>query len=254
MGRGSKIVLCLHGFGESKSSFALLEKHLQDKYTFLCLDLPFHGDTEWNEGLLFCPEDLKNVIHLCFKEIGLEEDTTFSTLAYSLGGRLVLWLIEKEPRMINRAILLAPDGLHVNFWYWLGTQTWAGNKLFQATMKRPGWFFGMINMSSKLGMLNKSIIKLVHYYLGNEEGRLLLYERWTTLRKFKPDLKVVKKNVTSFKIPVRLVLGNYDQIILKKRGIFLQTNNDYIKVTVLGAGHQLLKEKYMENIIQQFSN
>ena len=121
-------------------------------------------------------------------------------------------------------------------------------------MKRPGWFFGMINMAGKLRMLNKSIIKLVYYYLDDEEGRLLLYERWTTLRKFKPDLKAVKKNIDLFKIPVRLVLGNYDQIILEKRARFLQTNNDNIKVTVLDAGHKLLKEKYIEEIIQQFSN
>lgn len=254
LGTGPSVTICLHGFGENKSSFSLLESPLGSEYTFLCLDLPFHGETEWNEGLLFSAKDFLAVIDKAFQEIGLEMGHSFSILSFSLGGRLALWLLEKIPARINRAILLAPDGLHVNFWYWLGTQTLLGNKLFYATMLKPAWFFTLIKIAGNVGMLNTSIIKLVHYYLDDKVGRLLLYKRWTALRKFKPDLQLSKKNIISYNIPVRLVFGSYDQIILEKRSDFFKNNNNNVKVTVLDAGHQLLKEKYITHIIQQFSN
>jgi hypothetical protein len=45
------------------------------------------------------------------------------------------------PEQIEKLVLLAPDGLKVNFWYWLATQTWLGKNSFCFTMKHPGWFF-----------------------------------------------------------------------------------------------------------------
>jgi len=102
-------------------------------------------------------------------------------------------------------------------------------------------------------LLNKSIIKFVHQYLDDKEARLLLYKRWTTLRKFKPDLYVVKKNIVNQMIPVRFVFGSYDRIILDKRSNFFKTDKANVKVLLLQAGHQLLKEKHAKDIARQFS-
>lgn len=253
MGKGPELIVCLHGYGESKSNFALLEKHMENEYTFLCIDFPFHGETEWNDGLDFFYEDLLNIIESAFTSLGFNNKPAFSLLTFSLGGRLALCLLQTIPARIKRAVLLAPDGLHVNFWYWLGTQTYLGNKLFYSTMKNPTWFFAMINIANKIGLLNKTIVKLVHYYLDDEAGRMLLYNRWTVLRKFKPDLSVVKKNIALHKIPVRFVFGKYDRIILDKRSNIFKDDIKNVRITVLETGHQLLKENYVNDIVQQFS-
>ena len=122
------------------------------------------------------------------------------------------------PARIEKIVLLAPDGLKVNFWYWLATQTWIGNKLFAFTMKHPGWFFGFLKVLNKLKLVNASIFKFVNYYIGDKEVRRLLYERWTTLRKIKPNLKQIKSLLRSNKTPVRLVYGKHDRIILAGQG------------------------------------
>lgn len=254
IGSGPAVIICLHGFGEHGKSFAVLRKSLGESYSLICLDLPFHGQTEWNEGLSVSNEELLDIIKLILEKAGFEKGKNFSLLAYSLGGRIALHLVQIIPERIERLVLLAPDGLRINFWYWLGTQTYLGNKLFDFTMQNPAWFFAMTNFAHKIGLLNKSIIKFVHYYLDNAELRLLLYKRWTALRKFKPDLDVVRKTISAHKIPTRFVFGGYDRIIPDKRSDLFKTDKTNVKVVVLQAGHQLLKGKHVADIAKQFSN
>jgi pimeloyl-ACP methyl ester carboxylesterase len=171
-------------------------------------------------------------------------------LGFSLGGRMALSLYEAIPEKIEKLILLAPDGLKVNFWYWLATQTWLGNKFFALTMKKPGWFFGLLKLMNKLKLINASIFKFVKHYIGDTEVRRLLYARWTTLRKLTPNLHIIKNQIRENKTPVRLIYGKHDRIILSsvgekfKRGIEQQCT-----LSVIHSGHQVLHEKHIEEIL-----
>ena len=136
-GNGPKLAICFHGYGEEKASFDFLEKFAGTEYSFYSIDLPFHGKTQWNEGLNFTITDLHQII----KEIIESKKQKLTLIGFSLGGRVALSLFQQMPEQINKIVLLAPDGLKVNFWYWLTTQTWIGNKLFFLTMKYPRWFF-----------------------------------------------------------------------------------------------------------------
>jgi pimeloyl-ACP methyl ester carboxylesterase len=154
------------------------------------------------------------------------------------------------PEQIAKLVLLAPDGLKVNFWYWLSTQTWLGNKFFRLTMKKPGWFFGFLKLLNKLKLVNASIFKFVNYYIGDAEVRRLLYARWTTLRKIKPGITIIKKNIVELKTPVRLVYGKHDRIILSSVGQkFRKGIEEYCTISVIPAGHQVLHEKHAEEIL-----
>lgn len=251
-GEGNKWLFCFHGYGEEGSSFEVLKNSLSKEYTLAAIDLPFHGKTKWNEGLLIAPEDLINIINIILHNNNSETKKKISLIGFSLGGRVALHLLQTIPAQLERTVLIAPDGLHINFWYWLGTQTSLGNKLFAWTMKNPNWFFPVISFGYKIGLLNKSIVKIVHYYLDDEEQRLLLYQRWTTMRKFKPKASSIMKAIDKYKIPVRFLFGKYDRIILSKRSAFFQ-NNKHVKITVIEAGHQLLGEKYVDDIASLFS-
>ena len=175
---------------------------LEAVYTFYAIDLPFHGETEWNEGLLFTVIDLQQIV---FEIVDQNNSTSFGKktdthlLGFSLGGRIALSLYQAQPETIEKIILFAPDGLKVNFWYWLATQTWIGSKLFSFSMKNPGWFFGFLKVANKLGLVNASVFKFVNYYIGNKEARLQLYQRWTSLRKLKPDLQRIKDVIRQYK-------------------------------------------------------
>jgi len=146
--------------------------------------------------------------------------------------------------------LLAPDGLKLNFWYWLSTQTRLGNKLFLATIHKPGWFLGMIKLMNRLGLLNQSIYKFVDNFLHDKKKRKLLYLRWTCFRKIRPDLDRLKDCVTQHKIPVHLVYGKHDRIILASRGEKFRTGIEpYCTLESLNCGHQVLHEKNIDVIL-----
>jgi pimeloyl-ACP methyl ester carboxylesterase len=249
-GSGPKPALCFHGYAEDAGMYAFLEKYAGTEYSFIAIDLPFHGKTEWNEGLNFTYEDLQQIT----TEI-IGPNIPLTLIGFSLGGRMALSLYQAQPESTEKLLLLAPDGLRVNFWYWLATRTWGGNKLFAFTMKKPGWFFGFLKLLNKTGMVNASIFKFVNFYIGKKEARIQLYQRWTSLRRLKPNLARIKSLVRKYKTPVRLIYGRHDRIILPLRGEqFKKGIEEYCVVKVIESGHQVLHEKHAEEIVSALAS
>jgi len=244
MGKGTRFLFCFHGYGEDATSFRILEKVLGNDYTIIAIDMPFHGQTHWHGPLQFTPADLAAIINTI---VPLELQT-ISLMGYSMGGRLTLALLQHMPEKIDRVALIAPDGLHKNFWYWLATQTKAGNRFFKNTMEQPGWVFAIMRVLQALRLMNKSIFKFAHSYLDDNRQREMLYKRWTTLRFFKPDQQCISRALRQHAIPVHMLFGQFDRIILAMRAGKLHRNNSNIHVKVMKAGHQLLKEKYAREI------
>jgi pimeloyl-ACP methyl ester carboxylesterase len=163
---------------------------------------------------------------------------------------MALSLYQEIPSEVKKLVLFAPDGLKVNFWYWLATQTWAGNRVFALTMKYPGWFLGMLRILNALKLVNASIFKFVNYYIGDKVVRDLLYKRWTTLRHIKPDIELIKEQVKEHKTPVKLVYGKHDRIILSSVGErFRKGIEGNSELFILHSGHKVLHEKHIEEIL-----
>ncbi|MBI5370906.1 MAG: alpha/beta hydrolase [Sphingobacteriales bacterium] len=252
-GNGGKNVICFHGYGESSSHYDFLQAYVGPAFSLFSIDLPFHGKTVWAEKGPLTPGDLVDITEKILSENGATnagENDRVTLIGFSLGARMALRFFQERPEKVEKLILLAPDGLKVNFWYWLATQTRAGNKLFAATMKRPGWFFGILKLMKKLHLVNSSIFKFVHYYIGDPEVRHLLYNRWTVLSKIKPSVSQIKKAIREHQTAVRLIYGKHDRIILSSVGEKFRSGiGDYCTLTVINSGHQVLHEKNQQDII-----
>ena len=252
-GSGPRPAFCFHGFGEDAASFNFLAKYAGNQYTFYSIDLPFHGETDWKEDLSFRDKDLLQIIEEILKlenQQPVPSNQKLSLIGFSLGGRIALSLFQLIPGKIERLVLLAPDGLKINFWYWLATQTWAGNKFFHFTMKHPGWFFGFLKMMNKLKLVNSSVFKFVNFYIGDAEVRRLLYDRWTCMRKFRPEVNHIKYLIRRENCKVRLIYGEHDRIILSSVGErFRKGIEEQCLVSVIHSGHQVLHEKHIEEIL-----
>ena len=252
-GSGPKVAICFHGYGEEATLFAFLDNYAGNQYTFFSIDLPFHGKTKWNNGLIFTHEDLQQIVEKIIGDNNLKLQTSnfkLTLIGFSLGGRVALSFLQANPEKIEKLVLLAPDGLKVNFWYWLATQTSLGNKFFAFTLQYPGWFFGFLKLLNKLKLLNASIFKFVNYYIGDTNVRRLLYLRWTTLRKLKPNLSLIKSYIRKQNIPIRLIYGKHDRIILSSVGEkFKKGIEEQCTLAVIHSGHQVLHEKHVEEIL-----
>ncbi|MEO7531740.1 MAG: alpha/beta hydrolase [Sediminibacterium sp.] len=245
MGNGPEWLFCFHGYGEDATTFSLLEPLLGSRFTLIAIDFPFHGKTDWQEGLLFEPKDMLALINL----INPKKKSMYF-LGYSMGGRVALQLLQLIPEQVTNMVLVAPDGLHKNKWQWLATRTKIGNGLFAFSMKHPFIMNSLLDFLSKLGVYNNSLLKFIHFYLDDVEQRMTLYRRWTTMRKFRPNLDLLKKIIGEKNITVRMLFGKYDRVILAKHGWrFSKNSNGLISVTEIEAGHQLLRDKHAGLIV-----
>lgn len=255
-GKGPRLLFCLHGYGESGLEFAALGEQLGNEYTLVCPDLPLHGKTRWTDES-FEVDDLYSLLMALAADTTLSAYTTpgttapgpgttpagrFSIAGYSMGGRLALSLAEKYPAELAELILIAPDGLKINFWYWLTTQTNSGNRLFRKTMQRPEWLFRAMETARSLRLLNQSIYKFTHRFLDDPRQREDLYARWTFFRHFRPNKKHLQHLIRINRLRTLLFFGKFDRIITGRLGTrFAKDMGNETSIFLLEAGHRLLK-------------
>ena len=216
----------------------------------LAVDMPFHGKTSWQEGLEFSPQQLLEILAQIIGP-AWDRPIRICLLGYSMGGRIGLALLPLMAARVERIILLAPDGLTLSPWYWLATQTRPGNLLFRYTMRHPAWFFRMLQIAHRMGLVNLSIQKFVNIYIGDKVLRENLYLRWTVMRHFRPDLRRIKSLIRQQHIRVKLLYGIYDRIIRPERGeAFGQGIENLCELLRIESGHQLLHAKQLQIILQ----
>lgn len=249
-GNGSKLLVCFHGYGKNAESFAFLEQGLGKDYTLVAIDMPFHGKTEWKEGLLFAPLQLVEIINAITNQlINHSTNQPLNLLGYSMGGRVVLQLLDLIPSQVERAVLVAPDGLHKNKLYTFVTQTSAGNRLFKHAMHKPARLLWVLNHAERFKLAHSSVVKIGHYYLDDSHERIKLYDRWTTMRRFKPNLAQVRQQVMKHGIQVRFLFGRYDNIILSKHSHVFTGDTQHVQVSLINAGHRLMEPKHAPEIV-----
>jgi pimeloyl-ACP methyl ester carboxylesterase len=256
-GRGSRLLLCFHGYGEDAASFDFLEETLGGEFTILSIDFPHHGQTQWKEAVPLGTDDFLAII-LQITEGWPASLLPWWILGYSMGGRVALSLTGKIPGKVGGVLLIAPDGLVVNPWYWLATQTGPGNLLFRLTMQHPGWFFFFLKAANALKLVNPSVYKFTRHYIGDRDARLQLYLRWTAMRRFRPDLAALQQLIPGRQIHIRLLFGRYDRIIRWERGRqFLDgilAGAPLVQMEILPQGHQLLHPRNRETITRMLTD
>lgn len=273
-GTGGKILFAFHGYGESASSFAFLGEALSPDQTLIAIDLPFHGQTDWKEGLAFFPQQLLTIVQSIAAGLpsssaaGLPSSNaaglpgskpSWSLTGYSMGGRVALALFEFRPAAFERLILLAPDGLKINIWYWIATRTAPGNVLFRWTMRWPGWLFLLFRASHALRLVNPSIYKFAIHYIDDRKVRKDLYTRWTVMRYFRPDRNAVAAIIQRDRVPLTLVYGRYDRIIRWESGERFRERlgdgaPDTTRLILIDTGHQLLRPQHLAALLPLFSS
>jgi len=167
---------------------------------------------------------------------------------------MLFQLLQLIPAQVRQIVLVAPDGLHKNKWQWLATRTTVGNRLFAFSMKHPFLMNSLLDVLSKLRLYNNSLLKFIHYYLDDREQRMILYRRWTTMRRFRPNLSLLKNIIQTKAIPVKMLFGKFDRVILAKHGKQFSRNAENIQVIEIEAGHQLLREKHAMLIAEMLVN
>ena len=249
-GIGDRYIVCFHGFGQAGYRWGILEPFLGKQFTLIAFDLPFYGDTDWKEKETFTVEKLVEII----RQILPKNIAKFYLLGYSLGGRIALRLLQQIPEQIQKAVLLAPDGLSENFWYRLAVHTAVGRNLFYKSMRNPRLLFSIAKQLHVRGAITKGHIDMAEYYMNSEHSRMAIYHRWMSTRHFKPDLNRIRSFIIKYHIPVIMAFGKEDKLIVADKGIlFTKGLEKYTTVKLLDTGHYFLREGFAALIASYFN-
>lgn len=248
-GSGKKVLLAFHGFGNMATDFDLLEDIIGKNFTVLSVNLFFHGKSYADKSLIergFGNDDLDGIIRELFLRYPSDK---YSLLGYSMGGRFVLKTLELFPEKIDKAILLAPDGIEISPLYLFLTQNRLGHQLLNKAVYNPGAFFRIAGFLRRTRMIGE---KKYRFGMGNfdtEQKRKKVYQVWMVYRKIsskRDDILAILKN---FNIHLYLFYGHHDKIIPPSIGERFQKKlKEKISLHILDAGHKLIKKDLLREV------
>ncbi len=244
MGSGPKLLITFHGFNNDASIFEPLARQLQQEYTVVSIDLPGHGKTRWKSAYMD-QKALMAIIQGIRNNFGVEQ---FDLAGFSLGGRVVLNILELQPNWVGTALLLAADGMQKNLWYGLATRNPVGKVLFKKIIADPQGWINKMAWLRKVNLVDESRFKFAKTKLTDDAVRHQLSYVWPVMSRLIPNINLVKWNINKYKVTTIVVMGRHDRIFPPDQGERFIKNLKHAQLRVLDTGHNLMKEEWQEQI------
>lgn len=235
MGRGSRVLLAFHGYGQEAETFAVFEPWLAHDYTILSIDLPYHGQTEWGGKPHLTAEDLATLVREVVREYGVER---VSLMGYSIGGRVALSIMKTVPNLVDRMVLMATDGLIVNGYYFMLMRTQVGRAMFRGFLGQKDSMKAVLSMK-KAGIIKDSYFRLATQVLHFENRKRQLLHAWPCLSRLIHTPAELRKVIIKNHIPVTLVMGARDTVLPPRLAHRFAKGAPTVEVCVLERGHRI---------------
>jgi pimeloyl-ACP methyl ester carboxylesterase len=243
-GNGDEILLAFHGLNNHYTDFRILEPALGKKFKVISFNLPYHGNKTDNlqgRELSYSNNDLKELFE---KFLALNSIKDFSVMGYSLGGKIVLEMIELFPDRINNVLLFAPDGIENKWEYGFVTKTALGKNLYKRIINNPTRFLRIVKLLKSTKIINPKLYEFVHYQLSTRDKRQLVWDVWRCFRDVKPNVRKIQNIINEKQINIHLFFGKYDSVIPPAIGKkFILGLNNKGGLHVIEAGHNLIRDK-----------
>lgn len=245
VGNGPAVLLAFHGFGQDHKVFSPVEKATGDRFTFYSIDLFSHGNSRYTGTDLLTKTNWSQLIDHFLRAQAIDR---FSLMGFSLGGRFALATAEAFADRLDQLLLIAPDGITFNRWYWLATASRLGRWLFRYTLRHLSMLTTLGHALTTLGLLNKTVMRFAEIALATPEQRTLVYRSWTQFRQIHSDMKLVAKLLNERSTRVRFFTGAFDRIVPGSYILPLTKQLRHYELTVFKTGHNRLIELMAEQL------
>ena len=199
-GHGPKLMIALHGHGESARTVLPLTSLLGTNYTVFALDLPFHGKTVWRKDH-FTPLELKSALESILFQ---EQKEQFSLLGFSFGGRAVLALTEHFQKHLESVFLLAPDGISTPSLTKFFIVPTAMQNFLEKRVQNPDWLLRPTRFLYKIGFLPKQKMDFLENNLTRPHRIQRAFGMWRSLSHFAIAPNQAALNFNEMAIPVHV--------------------------------------------------
>ena len=245
-GTGPDLIIALHGFGDRARMFAVLEPALTERYTFVAIDWPFHGQTTWPSHR-FEKKDLLGIIQMILEREG---KTRFSLMGFSFGGRLAQAMLPELVGQLDKLFLLSPDGIETKGMTMAVRTPIAVRKFLFKILERPDWFLKILLMGRKIGI----VPPMINHFLASNLSRPDRFERtfgcWLSLDSFYLRRRNIKALLKESGLPTAVYYGEQDEMINFKSLQKMTNGLPNVHLFVMKEGHRLIGESLGERLKQ----
>lgn len=240
----TELILCLHGFGRNPEDFENFAHDLKDHERMVAIGFWSHKDSdsftteELKEGLSV--ESWVEQFHFLLNHYQVKK---CRLIAYSMGGRLGLMLIQHAGEKINSAKFLASDGLTRNKLYAFTVGTLLGRSIANGLKKNGSAVIHLARLLKNLKLLPVKLFRFVEFYMHERAMREQVFDVWMGYRHCYPQLRAVARAIEQNKIPIEFIFGKYDVIIPWKHGSELRaltSNMTLVEWKQVDKGHRLM--------------
>jgi pimeloyl-ACP methyl ester carboxylesterase len=240
-GFGPHVLLAFHGIGqEGASCYKPLTDNLSDYYTIYAFDLFFHGKSIDTSRELVTKNLWQEIIQDFLKA---EHIHRFDVTGFSMGGRFALATLEIFPDKIDRAFLIAPDGVSEHPLYSLASRFPPTRNLFGWFMRDPRLFLKTTHMLAKVGVVNSSLLKFTENMINTPQKRYTIYHSWLAFRHLRFNIPQLYQTIQAHHIDLYLFIGKYDKLLKAENVTSLSRLLPADRYILLPSGHTQLVEK-----------
>ena len=247
-GRGKRLLLAFHGYGDDAGIFSPLQGLLDEEYTTVSVDLPHHGGSKWPDDVLLKTGDIAGMVDTLKSEYKVDK---VSLIGYSLGGRVCLSIIERLPASIDKVVLMATDGLSINLYQYFFTQTFFGKKIFRRMLEHPGFYLRMAGWLRKMNLVDASRYKFAMHFLQTEGSRNFLLKVWPGMSDLTPSPSRLKYLIRKHHIPVTIFMGVHDKIISLPQVKRFSAGLDSVQLIILEKGHRVFDHENARQVAER---
>jgi pimeloyl-ACP methyl ester carboxylesterase len=242
IGKSDKILLAFHGMGQDFSCFQKFAQTFENQYTTYLFDLPFHGASKVNETII-TKEIWKEYLSEFLQENQIQN---FSIISFSMGGRFALATLEAFSERIENALLLAPDGITEDPFYYSATRFSFTRNIFKKVLKNNHKFHGFADLLSRVGVVHESVLKFTKMMVNTPEKQKQLYQSWVGFRTLNFDIEKLAQRINNQHINVQLFMGKYDKLLPIHNVYPLTKHLKNAELITLESTHGRLVEKAIE--------
>jgi len=235
-GAGPKLLLAFHGYGNDAELFRDFMPHLHNQFTVLSFDLPHHGKSTWTKDTPLTKKDLVRLVEDIKKLYHVDK---VSLLGYSMGGRVSLTITQLAPESVDRVVVIASDGLRVDYFYYFLTRTLIGRTIFRTQLNKPKRFFGVIEWMKRRKLLDAHKYKFVMNYMKPHDSRKFLMQVWPGMSDIMTNPTRLKNIIRRHRIPVAIFMGAYDRVMPPALAEKFMQGLDTVQLHVLEKGHRV---------------
>jgi len=247
MGQGPDLVM-LHGWSMNSAVWHDLAEGLAKHFTLHLVDLPGHGQSDWQEGALELPVLIDNLAAEC--------PTSAYWMGWSLGGLISLAFAERYPERITKLILMSATPCFVKKEAWSYAMEAATFQAFSESLD-----------SNQAETLQRFLLLQARGSAHSRQtlrqlGEQLAIEQPPVAQALTAGLNLLintdmRKQLAALQCPVKMILGERDTLIPKEMLLAATQLQPQIHATLLtAAGHApfISQPNECQNEIEQFLN